>query len=77
MTSIVLLQGIEITPFVDPWSTTTMRESNFSLGGRSVMKSMVTWENGRPVVVPLIGINPGEVGCVLTFICWHRAHPAT
>jgi len=30
---IVLLQGIEITPFVDPWSTTTMRLSNPSVPG--------------------------------------------
>ena len=45
--SIVLVQGSRITPLVDPWSTTTMIESNPLDSGRSVMKSMVMRENGR------------------------------
>ena len=67
--SIVLLQWIEITLFVDPWSTTTMRLSNPSLLGKSVMKSQVTCEKGFVSFCPLIGIKLGEDGCVLIFIC--------
>ena len=43
---IVVLHDSKITPFVDPWSTMTMIESNPSDTGRSVIKSMVMRENG-------------------------------
>src|SRR5271156_623559 len=45
--SMVLLQGSRITPFVDPWSTTTIMESKPSDSGRSVIKSIVIKEKGR------------------------------
>ena len=69
MASIILFQGIEITPFVDPWSTITMRLSNPSLLDRSVIKSQVTCEKSFVSFCPLIGIKPAEDGCVLIFIC--------
>ena len=37
----------KITPFVRPWSTTTMMESYPSEHGRLVTKSMDNWVNGR------------------------------
>ena len=43
---IVLLHDSKITPFIDPWSTMTMIESNPSETRRSVIKSMVRRENG-------------------------------
>ena len=43
---IVLLHDSNITPFIDPWSTMTMIESNLSNVGRSMIKSMVMRENG-------------------------------
>ena len=43
---IILLHDSKITPFVDPWSTTTMIELNPSDTRRSVIKSMVMRENG-------------------------------
>ena len=67
--SIILLQEIEITLFVDPWSTMTMRLSNPSLPRRSVMKSQVTCEKSFASFCPLICIKPGEDGCVIIFIC--------
>ena len=61
MASTVLLQGIKITPFVRPWSTTTIKESKLSHLGRSVMKSVVTNEKGR-VASDLIGDRGGVIG---------------
>src|ERR1700733_6172830 len=74
---IVLLQGHKITPFVRPWSTTTMIESYPCDIGKSVMKSIEIWAKGRPVPDPLIGIKGGEVGCRFILDCWHTAHPST
>jgi len=68
MASIVLLQGMKITPLVSPWSTTTKIESNPSDSGRSVMKSIVICSKGLVEVDP-IGMSPGVVGCVFGFIC--------
>src|SRR5271168_3399262 len=45
--SIILWQGSKITPFEDPWSTTTKIESKPSDKGRSVMKSIVMREKGQ------------------------------
>ena len=36
----VFVQGIKITPFERPWSTTTKIESKLSTGGRSVIRSI-------------------------------------
>ena len=59
--SIVLLHGSRITPFVDPWSTTTSMESKPSEIGRSVIKSIVIKEKGR-VSRALIGCKGGLDG---------------
>ena len=40
-------QGMRITPFVRPWSTTTINESCPSDGGRSVMRSTDSCLKGR------------------------------
>src|SRR5271155_963638 len=59
--SIVLSQDSKITPFVEPWSTTTKIESKPSEVGRPVIKSMVIKEKGQ-VAKDLIGCNGGLVG---------------
>ena len=41
------------------------------------MKSIVTVENRYVWGLALIGTRGGANGCVLTFICWHNAHPYT
>jgi len=41
------------------------------------MKSQVTCEKGKAFVCALIGKRLDAEGCVLTFICWHIAQPAT
>src|ERR1700678_1994074 len=66
--SIVLLQGSKITPFEDPWSTTTIIESKPSDSGRSVMKSMVMREYGR-LASDLVGCSAGAEGCRLILCC--------
>ena len=48
--STVSEQGARITPFVRPWSTTTMTESNLEEGGRSVMRSTESCLKGRETV---------------------------
>src|ERR1700684_711423 len=73
---IVLLHDSKITPFVDPWSTTTMIESKPSDVGRSVMKSIVIRENGRGFT-EVIGCRGGCVGCRFILCCWQKAHPLT
>ena len=73
---IVLLHDSKITPFVDPWSTTTMIESNPSDIGRSVIKSIVMRENGRGCS-DLTGCSGGFVRCRFILCCWQRAHPLT
>ena len=52
----VLLQGTKITPFERPWSTTTKIESYPSAGGRSVIKSIEQFANGRSNVAPSVGM---------------------
>ena len=73
---IVLLHDSKITPFVDPWSTITMIESNPSETGRSVIKSIVRRENGRGFSAET-GWSGGFVGCQFILCCWQRAHPFT
>ena len=58
-TSIILEQGARITPFVRLWSTTTIKESKPSDGGRSVMRSTKSCLKGR-VVEEGIGARGGE-----------------
>ena len=45
--SMVLEQGMRITPFVRPWSTTTINESCLLEGGREVMRLTESCLNGR------------------------------
>ena len=45
--SIVLEQGMRITPFVRPWSTTTINELCPFEEGRSVTRSMESCLNGK------------------------------
>ena len=45
-TSMVFEQGMRITPFVRPWSTTTINESCPLEGGRSVTQLMESCLNG-------------------------------
>ena len=59
---IVLLHGIRITPFVSPWSTTTNIESNPLDKGRSVIRSIEQFANGRVDVAPSTGKNVGFDG---------------
>src|SRR5277367_3519306 len=61
MVSIVLWQGSKITPFEDPWSTTTKIELKPSNKGRSVMKSIVMREKGWRLQ-DLISCNGGLDG---------------
>ena len=75
--SMVLLQGVRITPFVRPWSTTTKIESKLLDSGRSVMKSVDTWAKGRFVVGFGLGTSVTLVGWRLILNCWHSAHPFT
>ena len=71
----VFEQGIIITPFVRPWSTTTMMESMLPTRGRLVTKSTKSCLNGR-VEVDEIGFNGGHVGWVFILFCWQTAHPS-
>jgi len=64
-----LLQGIKITPFVRPWSTTTITRSwpRSVLGNPEIKSCVIIW-NGF-VAVDLIGCTGGYVGSVLTLFC--------
>ena len=65
----VLEQGIRITPFIRPWSTTERIESNPFDGGRSVMRSMDVWAKGLRDFGGSIGIKVGCVGFRLILNC--------
>ena len=45
--STILEQGARITPFIRPWLTTTITESNPAERGRSVKRSMESCLKGR------------------------------
>ena len=75
MASIVLEQGIMITPFVRPWSTTTKIESLLRTSGRSVTRSTDICLKGSAEVEGM-GCNGGLVGWVFALFCWHVAHPS-
>ena len=59
--STVLEQGARITPFVRPWTTMTITESNPEERGRSVMRSTESCLKGRETV-DKIGQRGGRVG---------------
>ena len=73
--SIVLKQGARITPFVRPWSTTTIRESRPKERGRLVMRLTESLLKGSKTVDE-IGQSGGTAGWVLTLFCWQTAQPA-
>ena len=64
----VFEQGIMITPFIRPWSTTTINESNPLEGGRSMIRSMDNCLNSR-VVEEGIRLRGGQVRWVFTLFC--------
>jgi len=59
--SIAFRQGMKITPFVSPWSTTTRTESKLEESSRSVIMSQEICWNGQEAVEE-IGQSPGTVG---------------
>jgi len=64
-----LLQGIKITPFIRPWSTTPFTWSwPCSVLGNPEIKSCVIIWNGF-VAMDLIGCTGSCIGCVLTLFC--------
>jgi hypothetical protein len=65
----VLVVGQRITPFERPWSTTTKIELLPSTGGKSVIKSMLQWANGRVDTAPSTGIRDGCDGFWLILNC--------
>ena len=73
----VLLQGIKITPFESPWSTTTRIKSCPSAGGRSVIKSIEQLANGLVDFVPSVGMYAGFAGDLSNLNCWQVPHPDT
>jgi len=74
---VVLLQGMRITPLLRPWSTTTKIESNPFTRGKSVMKSIEQYANGRVDFAPSVGMNAGLDGCLSILNCWQTPHPLT
>ena len=76
MASIIFEQGARITPFVRPWSSMTIKESNPLDRGRSVIRSPESCLKGR-IVEEGIGTRVGEVGWVTALFCWHTVHPVT
>ena len=66
--SVVLEQGVRITPFVSPWSTMTTIESWPSEEGRLEMRSTESCLKGR-VIEEEMGVSRGKVGWVLTLFC--------
>ena len=59
--SMVLEQGMMITPFIRPWSTTTKMEFNLSTSGRSVTRSTESCLKGRDMVEAM-GFKGGQTG---------------
>ena len=60
----VFEQGVRITLFISPWSTTDKITSTMVLllsviGGRLVIKSMDRFAKGQVVMGPGIGLNDG------------------
>ena len=72
----VFEQGTRITPFIRPWSTTTMRESCPCERGKSVMRSTESCLKGNEEE-DLMGESGGVMGCVQALFCWQTVQPAT
>ena len=63
----VLWQGMRITPFKSPWSTTTKSESNPSARGRSVIRSIKQCAKGPVDIASLVDRKAGCEGFLLIF----------
>jgi hypothetical protein len=66
---ISLVQGVNITPFVSPWSTMDKIQSKSWDLGKSVMRSIAICEKGRVEVGGPIGCNGGWDGFRLILFC--------
>ena len=73
--SMVLEQGVRITPFIRPWLTMTINELWPFEGGRSVMRSTDSCLKDRGEDEGM-GVSGGRVGWWLILFCWHMVHPA-
>src|SRR5271168_1047460 len=73
----VFAQGIKITPFERPWSTTTKIKSKPSMGGKSVIRSIEQLAKGRVQEAPEIGWKAGWDGDRSILNCWQTPHPDT
>ena len=70
----VFKQGVRITSFISPWSTTdkivsTTVPLSSVIGGRSVIKSIDKFAKGWVVMGPGIGLNNGADGFWLILNC--------
>jgi hypothetical protein len=61
--------GMRISPFVFPLSIMTRIESQSSMGGKSVVRSMEQLANGQVDFAPFIGMNAGFNGFLLILNC--------
>ena len=73
-TLMVFEHGVRVTPFIRPWSTTTIIELCLFKGGKSVIMSTDSCLKGSGKDEG-IGVRGGQVGSWLTLFCWHTAHP--
>ena len=67
-TSTVFEQGASITPFIRPWSTTTIRELYPCERGKSVIRSTESCLKGSEEK-DLMGESGGITGCVRALFC--------
>jgi len=73
----VVVQGRNIVPREQPWSTIVRIASYPLLLGSPVMRSMATCENGFASGSDRI-LNRGVFSrCVRFLFCWQMAHPLT
>src|SRR6266702_550756 len=69
------LHWMNTAAFVQSWLVMVSIESYPCEIGSLVMKSSATVSNGIALHVGNIGDSGALVGCVLTLILWHSAHP--
>ena len=75
MASMFLEQGMIITPFVRPWSTTTKMEFLLHTSGRLVTRSTESCLKGSNEDKE-IRFSGGWTGWVLALFCWQVAQPS-
>ena len=73
----VFTVGMNITPFVSPWSTTDRIASHPSLSGKSVIRSIEQFAKGLSDFAPSMGISAGFTGDRFILNSWHVAQPLT